>query len=54
MADKLSALKTLHSDLKAGRGPDRALDARIFQFFDPEARTLPLAEMDRAPDRRPG
>jgi hypothetical protein len=41
MADKLSALKTLHSDLKASRGPDHALDARIFQFFDPEARTLP-------------
>jgi hypothetical protein len=41
VADKLSALKALHADLKASRGPDRALDARIFQVFDPEARVLP-------------
>ena len=41
MPGKLALLKALHADLKASRGPDRALDARIFQVFDPEATTLP-------------
>jgi hypothetical protein len=41
MTDKLTFLKSLHADLKASREPDRALDARIFQAFDPEARVLP-------------
>ena len=41
MTDKLTFLKSLHADLKASRQPNRALDARIFQAFDPEARVLP-------------
>ena len=41
MPGRLTLLKALHADLKASRGPDRVLDARIFQLFDPEAQVLP-------------